>query len=224
MGKIKKTFICFCVFFTLFIMAVMFTPIANIMAGLLEIEPKYENADVIVVLAGGIYPDGTLGGCSKERVLQAVSLYKMGYARKMMIIGSTILNGPKKLADAFTESTDDFKSDVVDSIAMKDIAVKLGVQKEDILIDTTTTHTFENIKKAISMMKENNFKTALLVTSDTHMYRSMHVAKKNGFNFIPAHAPNYSQYMVSSMDRINLFYETMWEFVGLGIYKIRGWI
>lgn len=224
MEKIKKTFICFCVFFTIFIMVVMFTPVANIMAGFLEIEPVYKKADVIVVLAGGIYPDGTLSSCSKERVLQAVSLYKAGYARKMMIIGSTILNGPKKLADAFTESTDDFKPDVVDSIAMKDTAVRLGVQKEDILIDTATTHTFENIKKAISMMKENNFKTCLLVTSDMHMYRATNAANKMGFNFIPAHAPNYSQYMVSSMDRLNLFYETMWEFVGIGIYKVRGWI
>ncbi|MBI5893482.1 MAG: YdcF family protein [Deltaproteobacteria bacterium] len=184
--KIKKIFICFCVLFTVFVMVIIFTPIANIMAGFLEIEPKYEKADVIVVLAGGIYPDGTLSSFSKERMLQAVALYRMGYAPKMMIIGSSILNGSKKLADAFTESTDDFKVDVVDSIAMKNAAIKLGVKKEDILIDTATTHTFENIKKAISMMKENNFKTALLVTSDTHMYRAIHV--------------------------------------GIGIYRLRGWI
>lgn len=222
--KIRKIFIYFCVLFTVFAMLIMLTPIANIMAGFLEIEPKYEKADVIVVLAGGIYPDGTLSNASKERMLQAVALYKIGYAPKMMIIGSSILNGSKKLADAFTESVDDFKADVIDSVAMKNTAAKLGVKKEDILIDTATTHTFENIKKAIFMMKENNFKTALLITSDTHMYRSIHVAKKNGFNFIPAHAPNYSRYMVSSMDRLVLFYKTTWEFVGIGIYRVRGWI
>lgn len=222
--KARKIFVYFCVLFTVFVMVIVFTPIANIMASILEVEPKYEKADTIVVLAGGIYPDGTLSSFSEERILQAVSLYKMGYASKMIIVGSSILNGPKKLADAFTESADDLKADVIDSIAMKNTAIKLGVKKEDILIDTTTTHTFENIKKAISMMEENNFKTGLLVTSDMHMYRATNAAKKMGFNFIPAHAPNYSQYMNSSMDRLNLFYETMWEFVGIGIYKIKGWI
>lgn len=219
-----KAFKYFCIVFTTGALIVMFTSVSNQLANLIEIEPNYKKVDVIIVLAGGAYPDGTLTTLSNERILQGVKLFKMGYTSKLMIVGSSINSAAKKVTDAFAESQDDSRIDTVDSLVMKNLAVRLGVAEKDIIIDTASTNTYENIKKAMLLMKENNLTTSLLVSSGTHMYRVTRIAKKIGLNFMPAHAPNYNNYRTGAMDRLCLFYETTWEFIGMSIYKIKGWI
>ncbi|MDP2682487.1 MAG: YdcF family protein [Deltaproteobacteria bacterium] len=214
----------FCAAFTTGALIIMFTPVSNQLANLLEIEPTYKKADVIIVLAGGAYQGGTLTTSSNERILQGINLFKMGYAPKLMIVGSSINSTTRKFTDAFAESSDDSRISTIDSMVMKDLAVRLGTDENDIIIEKTSTHTYENIKKAMFLMKENNLKTSLLVSSGTHMYRVARIAKKMGLNFMPAHAPNYTIYRVGAMDRLRLFDETIWEFMGLGIYWIKGWI
>ena len=55
-----RAFKYFCMTFTTGVIIVMFTPVPNILANLLEVEPSYKKSDVIIVLAGGAYPNGTL--------------------------------------------------------------------------------------------------------------------------------------------------------------------
>ncbi len=219
-----KVFKYFCAAFTTGALIVMFTPVSNQLANLLEIEPTYKKADVIIVLAGGAYPDGTLSSLSTERILHGIKLFKMGYAPKLMLVGSSINTTAKKMRDAFAESSEDSRISTTDSLVMKNLAVRLGIGENDIIIETASTHTYENIKKAVSLMKENNLKTSLLVSSGNHMYRVARIAKKLGMDFLPAHAPNYTTYRVGVIDRLRLFDETTWEFMGLGIYWIKGWI
>ena len=214
----------FCAAFTAGALIVMFTPVSNQLANLLEIEPNYKKADVIIVLAGGAYQGGTLTTSSNERILQGINLFKMGYAPKLMLVGSSINTTAKKMRDAFAESSDDSRISTVDSMVMKDLAVRLGIDENDIIIEITSTHTYENLKKAVALMQENNFKTSLLVSSGIHMYRVIRIAKNMGMNFSPAHASNYTTYRVGAMDRLRLFDETTWEFMGLGIYWVKGWI
>ena len=78
----------FCAAFTAGALIVMFTPVSNQLANLLEIEPNYKKADVIIVLAGGAYPDGTLSSLSTKRILHGIKLFKMGYAPKLMLVRS----------------------------------------------------------------------------------------------------------------------------------------
>lgn len=214
----------FCVAFTICSLTVMFTPVSQQLAKYLEIEPVYKKSDVIIVLSGGAYSDGALTTSSNERILQGINLFKMGYAPKLIVVGSTINSVTRKIADAFTESSDDSRIDIVDSLVMKNIAINLGVHEKDIIIDTSSTHTYDNIKKALYLMRKNNLITGLIVSSDTHMFRVMKVAKKLGINILPAHTANYSAFRVGAMDRMCLFYETVWEFMGLGIYSVKGWI
>lgn len=214
----------FCAAFTTGALIIMFTPVSNQLANLLEIEPTYKKADVIIVLAGGAYPGGTLTTSSNERILQGINLFKMGYAPKLMIVGSSINSTTRKFTDAFAESSDDSRISTVDSMVMKDIVVRIGLSEKDIIIETTSTHTYENLKKAAALMQENNLKTSLLVSSGIHIYRVIRIAKNLGMNFLPAHVPNYTDYRTGAMDRLGLFYETSWEFIGLSIYKIKGWI
>lgn len=219
-----KAFKYFCAAFTAGALIVMFTPVSNQLANLLEIEPNYKKADVIIVLAGGAYQGGTLTTSSNERILQGINLFKMGYAPKLMLVGSSINTTAKKMRDAFAESSDDSRISTIDSLVMKNLTVRLGIAEKDIIIETTSTHTYENLKKAMSLMKENNLKTSLLVSSGTHMYRVTKIAKNLGMNFMPAHAPNYTTYRVGAMDRLRLFDETIWEFMGFGICWVKGWI
>lgn len=214
----------FCAAFTTGALIVMFTAVPNQLANLMEIKPTYKKADVIIVLAGGAYPDGTLSSLSNERIIQGISLFKMGYAPRLMIIGSSINSTTRKFTDAFAESSDNSRISTVDSMLMKDFAVRIGIRENDIIAETTSTHTYENLKKAAALMHENNLRTSLLVSSGIHIYRVSRIAKNLGMNFSPAHAPNYTIYRTGAMDRLNLFYETSWEFMGLGIYWVKGWI
>ena len=214
----------FCASFTTGALIVMFTAVPNQLANLIEIKPTYKKADVIIVLAGGAYPDGTLSSLSNERIIQGISLFKMGYAPRLMIIGSSINSTTRKFTDAFAESSDNSRISAVDSMVMKDLAVRIGIRENDIIVETTSTHTYENLKKAAALMHENNLRTSLLVSSGIHIYRVSRIAKNLGMNFSPAHTPNYTIYRTGAMDRLNLFYETSWEFMGLIIYKIKGWI
>ena len=124
------------------------------------------------------------------------------------------------MRDAFAESSDDSEIDTIDSMVMKDLAVRVGIGEKDIIIETASTHTYENLKKAMSLIQGNNFKTSLLVSSGTHMYRVVRVAKKLGMDFIPAHAPNYNNYRVVTIDRIILFmrlHGNLWDWVSTGL-------
>lgn len=214
----------FCAAFTTGVLIIMFTPVSNQLANLLDIEPTYKKADVIIVLAGGAYPDGTLSSLSNERIIQGISLFKMGYAPRLMIIGSSINSTTRKFTDAFAESSDNSRISAVDSMVMKDLAVRIGIRENDIIVETTSTHTYENLKKAAALMRENNLRTSLLVSSGIHIYRVSRIAKNLGMDFSPAHASNYTIHRTGAMDRLNLFYETSWELMGLIIYKTKGWI
>src|SRR2546426_10030947 len=67
-----------------------FTPLPNHLAQALRPEPRLEPADAIVVLGGGIDPDGTLTPDSLYRVTQGIRLYKARLAPLIVFSGPGI--------------------------------------------------------------------------------------------------------------------------------------
>lgn len=105
---------------------------------------KPKNADVIVVLAGD---KGT-------RTQYAVKLYKQGYASKIIVSGGIIYN----------------KTSIAE--LMKQQAEELGVPSDNIILEDKADSTFENAIFSKDILLKNDYRSAIIVTSNYHTRRS----------------------------------------------------
>ena len=105
---------------------------------------KPKNADVIVVLSGD---KGT-------RAQYAVTLYKQGYANKIILSGGIVYN-KTTMAQLMAEQ-----------------AVELGVPSKNIILEDKADSTFDNAIFTRDILLKNDFRSAIIVTSDYHTRRS----------------------------------------------------
>ena len=194
--------------------------------------PKTElpTADAIVVLGGGVrsqaYPrpdvDFSEAG---DRVWYGASLYRAGKAPKVIVSGGRISwkGGGKPESEDLTK-----------------LLVRMGVPAGDILPEAESMNTRDNAVFVQKILKANNFKTILLVTSAMHMPRSMAIFKHLGIDAIAAPTdfrvsqleldePNLqTESVVLSLmpDEENLSVTTsaIREYIGMWVYKVKDWI
>jgi uncharacterized SAM-binding protein YcdF (DUF218 family) len=115
---------------------------------------------------------------------------------------------------------------------IKELLVEWGVASETIEIATASRNTFENALEIKRMWKSREFKSALLITSATHMPRAMAVFRRAG---IPVVAST-SDVLAIDGDQADLF---KWlpdasalsttttaakEWMGFLAYKVRGYL
>lgn len=125
----------------------------------LKIDQNPQQADCIVVFANGVGESGISGQGYEERVQYCVDLYKKGYAKKIIFSsGRTFI---------FHEA-----------LVMKALAVSLGIQDEDIIMDDKARNTFENVKISKDILERNGWRKILLVSSPYHMRRALLVFSK----------------------------------------------
>jgi len=203
--RIKAIFHFFFIGYFFFSLLVLFSPIANWLAILFFVEPKLQKTDAIIVLSASSYPDGTLTLFTLGREIEGISLYKEGWAKKIIFVGNS---GDGKTPDAFK---------------MKELAIKLGVPERDILIGSNSFNTYYNLLETQEIMKRENLNNALLVTSSTHTRRSLLVAKKLGLEIYPA-SFSVDKYRQVSADRLVLFWSEIREIIAIVYYKFKGWI
>lgn len=82
-------------------------------------------------------------------------------------------------------------STIAEAIKMKELALSLGVDENDILVDDTSNNTFENIENAMKLLP-NNISHISIITSEFHLKRCYAILKKN--------YPNIFVTMISSKD------------------------
>lgn len=103
-------------------------------------------ADTIVAISGG---DTT------ARVAEAVKLYNDGWAKRIIFSGAAL--DPNSPSNAET---------------MARAAEKLGVPSSAIELDETASNTRQNATGVATIMKRENFKSMILVTSPYHQRRA----------------------------------------------------
>lgn len=202
---VKKFLFGFLITFFITSILIAFTPLANWLAPLFFIEPVLQKSDAVIVLSGGSYPNGRLTVFTIERVIDGIYLYKEGWAKKIIFVGNSE------------------NHQIPDAQKMKELAIKLGIPEEDILVGLNSPNTYFNLREAAEIMKQNEMETALLVTSSIHTKRSLLVAKKLNLALSPA-SFSVDQYRQVSVDRLILFWFETREAVALAVYKLRGWI
>lgn len=222
--KIGKFIKWFSIAFTFLALAVMFTPLSNLMATGLTMPEDLKRSDVAVVLGGGAYGNGVLGKASDERLVRGLLLYKDNYSARLFFSGGTVLTPVNKILHTVFGTPAAGDSGVAEADIMEEIALKLGVPGKDVAVDDGSTNTYENLKETKKYMGGKGLKSCLIVTSPTHMKRAALVARKLGMDFHPAPVPDYTILRTSAADRIVLFREVIWEYAGLALYSYYGYI
>lgn len=110
-----------------------------------------EKVDAVVVVSGGD---------SNKRIDKGVQLYKEGWAKVLIFSGAAA------------------EGDVSNAAAMKNIAVSRGVPEGAILIEEKSKITAENAKFTAEIIKENGYKSMILVTAPYHQRRTYNLFKK----------------------------------------------
>lgn len=118
--------------------------------------------DVAVVLGAAAW-DNEPSHVLRERVNHSIWLYENGYVDKILFTGG------KGERDEFAESE-----------VARDYAIKQKIDSKDILIETKSKITEENLKYAYDIATEENFETFTIVSDPLHMKRAMLMAKNTG--------------------------------------------
>lgn len=102
-----------------------------------------KKADVIIVLSGD----------KGSRLEKAVSLYKLGYAPKIMVSGGIVY----------------YKTTLAQLMIQQ--ATSLGVPRSALISENQSNTTYENGTNTLKEMKSHHFTSAIIVSSDYHMRR-----------------------------------------------------
>lgn len=158
-----------------------FFPLAELLVRSLEkpfepmlVPPAEPKIDRIVVLSGygefhPAFPvTSNLAGETVCRLTEGIRLYRLLPGSKLIVSGGVVR-----------------ESDGPVAVLMADFARQLGVRSEDILVEGSSTTTYENLVEVRKMVGSAPF---LLVTSACDLWRASAVARKLGMTSIPAPA------------------------------------
>jgi SanA protein len=120
-----------------------------------------EHRPIAIVFGAGLRSDGRPTRVLEDRVRTASELYHAGNADKLLLSGAT--NG------AGRNETE----------AMLDLALQLGVSRDDILLDPEGTRTFETCSRARSLW---SIEQAHLVTQRFHLPRALVICDQLGMD------------------------------------------
>jgi len=128
-------------------------------------------ADGIVVLGAATWGNQP-SPVFKERINHAISLYKNGCATTIIFTGGR-----------------DRGSELAESEVAKQYAIKHGVMSDDILIETLSTTTEQNLYYAKQLAIDHNLMTFIIVSDPLHMKRAMLIAEDIGLKAYSSPTP-----------------------------------
>jgi uncharacterized SAM-binding protein YcdF (DUF218 family) len=138
----------------------------------------YSKADVGIVLGAALWGDSP-SPALEERLVRAVELFNDRRISHLIVSGGN----------------DEGGSQLSEAEGMRNELVRLGIPAEVITLEPESATTYENISFSERLMRENGWRTALLVTHRYHGVRTLDMALYLG----------YDQPAVSSVDSKVLF-------------------
>ena len=179
-------------------------------------------ADVAIVLGGALGPplpprvELDLCGAA-DRVLHAARLYRAGKIKHILVSAGNV---------PWDQATKP------EAELIKELLVEWGVASEAIEVATSSRNTFENALEIERIWKSREFRSALLVTSATHMPRAMAVFRRAG---VPVVASTAGVLAVDSdqadpfkwlpdASALSMTTTAIREWMGFLVYKVRGYL
>lgn len=152
-------------------------------AGMLErrfprLMTRPEHVRAIVVLGGGVIPSTITGDVARptansfQRLLRAAELYRAGPPCVLIVSGGH----PEPVAPGET---------VAEAMA-RDLR-HLGIAEADLVVESTSRNTQENARESAKLLRSRGITDdVLLVTTATHLPRSVTFFRREGIGVIPA--------------------------------------
>jgi uncharacterized SAM-binding protein YcdF (DUF218 family) len=187
--------------------------------------PALETVDAIVILAGGatnaaglVGNKSELGGASWRRFWEGIELYReTGEYIPIIYAGGS--------GDAFQEHSSE-------AWVAQDYANKIGVPNEHIWIEGSSRNTYESavaVGEDLDFLFDEGPRTIFLVTSVTHMWRSVKTFEANGYVVIP-HPSDYQEQtlqidlmsFIPNSASLHQSNRALHEWVGIVWYSVSG--
>ncbi len=153
-------------------------------------------ADVAVVLGARAYADGRPSQALADRVRTACRLYRDGLARKLIFSG-----GP---GDGAVHETE----------AMRQMALRLGVNENDIILDKEGVNTQATVKNTEALFSQLHASRILVVSHFYHLPRIKMAYQRDGWNVYTV--PAKESYLLGQLP-----YNMAREVAALWVYYLR---
>ena len=191
------------------------------------------SAPVMVVLGGGtepwLYPRTFIEvNGAGDRLIHAARLYQAGAAQTVVVSGGGI-NWMDQREMSIAEE-------------MRDLLMLMGVPQEVIVLQDRSANTYEDALYCAEFLLEAGIDEIILVTSASHMPRSVALFEKQGFTVIaaptdfkvtqaswdavfkPKSVEAVLFALVPSADNLGMVTSLIKEYLGSYIYSLRGWM
>ena len=191
---------------------------------------KLPTADAIVLLGGSTKsptaPRPMVEVSEQgDRVLYAAKLYQQRQAPFIIASGGRI----DWLTEGRPESAD-----------MAELLQLMGVPATAIIQEPNSLNTYQNAVQVKKILEKQGIRRVLLVTSALHMPRSLQIFQRQGIDAVPAptdfwisqaevQAPNrsFQSVILNLLPDVNNLARTtqaLREYIGLGVYRLQGWL
>lgn len=125
-----------------------------------------QKSDVIIVLGAAAYHK-TPSPVFQARIDHAILLYQQGTASTLIFTGGFGKGAP-----------------YAESEVAEQYAIRHDVKSSDILIETQSLSTIENLSQAKALMQMNDLSSAIIVSDPFHLKRAALIAKRLGINAV----------------------------------------
>jgi len=189
-------------------------------------------ADAIVVLGGAIRPASSPRPILElneagDRLLYAAYLYKQQAAPMILVSGGGELwQEAERVAEAHL---------MVEALKI------MGVPSEAIIMEQTALNTYENALASYEVLYKQGINDVILVTSALHMPRANRIFRQTGLNVVPAPTDFWFTHrdwgdvtqlnltvqlfnLVPTAENLYITSLVLKEYMGMGVYRLRGWL
>ena len=154
--------------------------------------PPIGDSDAIIVLGAQVKEDGTPSVALERRLTAALESYRE--KRQLIIVcGAQGGNEPRPEGDV-----------------MRDWLLERGVPDEDVVAETDSFNTRENLTYAKAIMESRGLKNALVVTSDYHVARALELCRQVGISAAGKGSPSKPEYFIKNHFREGLSWVKLW--------------
>ncbi|MDO4741640.1 MAG: YdcF family protein [Eubacteriales bacterium] len=154
--------------------------------------PPVGDSDTIIVLGAQVKEDGTPSVALERRLTAALDSYQKK-PQLIIVCGAQGANEPRAEGDV-----------------MRDWLIARGVPAQDVVAETASFNTRENLKYAKAIMDHRGLCEALVVTSDYHVARALELCRQTGISATGKGSPSKPEYFIKNHFREGLSWVKLW--------------
>ncbi len=185
-----------------FAVALLFSPVVQMIGEPLVVKDPLRKADAVVVLSGGWENENKLSQSTLERYKYGMKLYQKGYGHYIIFSGGNMNGNPSEAEK------------------MAEMALTDGFPNETIIIEGNSESTWENTLFVKKILLDRQLKTVILVTSPYHTLRAKTMFKEKGIDVTTAPVLNSEFFAATGTDNYRIARLIFTEYLKFGLYKL----